>query len=264
MGTKTLSPELLRDWVASSSFVLQGRLTALGQSNLHGIKPNERMAMVKVDEVVIAPRTLGNIKGKTITVYLQSNDGLTNDQQWTFFATSWHYGNNIGVTEVGRTELSANQIREDTINEYLRQLDEKLKERIKTAKVIVSGSVISTYHSDNDDERRSLIEEEADWHKANIRIDTVEKGDPPDDLHVLFPMSGGKEFLRFPTYNEGQTGVWLLHSSEESNDPQQQKNQVKAKIDKEEEELIAQDPLDYHAISALPRIQTLLWSINPQ
>ncbi len=262
MSTKTLSHQTLREWVGSSSFVFQGKVKAVGDSNLHGVKPNERMALVNINKVVIAPRMLGDITGDTITVYLQSNNELKKDQQITLFATNWHYGENIGVIEIGRTDLSAKEIGQDTIDEKLRQLDEKLEERIKRAKLIVSGSVISTY-SDEKDKNRSAIEEEVNWHKANIRIDTVEKGHPPDDLHILFPKEGGKEFMRFPTYNEGQKGVWLLHPSIKE-DEQEQKKQMENSQDNEQEQLTAPEPLDYHALSALPRIQALLWRLSNQ
>jgi len=52
------------------------------------------------------------------------------------------------ITEVGRTDLTADQVQQSTIDERLRQLDEELEERLKSAKLIVSGSVISTDRSE--------------------------------------------------------------------------------------------------------------------
>jgi hypothetical protein len=64
-----------------------------------------------------------------VTIYLQSPNGIRQDQQVTFFAAPWHYGNNIGLTEVGRTDLTADEVQQSTIDERLRQLDEELEER---------------------------------------------------------------------------------------------------------------------------------------
>jgi hypothetical protein len=262
MRRKTLPSKVLRSWVESSSFVFQGRVTALGECNLHGVKPNEKMVVVHIDDVVIAPRTLGDLKGQALTVYLKSPNGVKKNQKVTFFATGWHYGNNIGVIEVGRTDLTADEVRKDTIDEQLKQLDERLEERIKSAEVVVSGSVISTSHDEN--ASNLSMGEETDWYRAQIYIESVEKGHT-QDLHILFPGEGGKEFMKFPAYYEGQRGVWLLHSVTESDmdEREQRKSQVRDKQEKEEN-LMATDPLDYHAISALPRIQTLLWRINKQ
>jgi hypothetical protein len=129
----------------------------------------------------------------------------------------------------------------------------------QSTKIIVSGSVISTYANEKDKDR-SAIKEEVNWHKADIRIETVEKGNPPEDLHILFPKHGGKEFIRFPSFNESQRGVWLLHSFIED---QKQGNQDYDQNDNQEQ-LVAPETLDYHAISALPRIQALIWRINNQ
>ena len=71
MSSKTISRQILREWVASSSFIFQGKVKAIGECNLHGIKPNERMALINIEKVIIAPRMLGDITGNTVTVYLQ-------------------------------------------------------------------------------------------------------------------------------------------------------------------------------------------------
>jgi hypothetical protein len=257
LRTKTLPPKSLRTWVKSSSFVFQGKVKALGECNLEGVEPNERMAMVKIDNVVIAPRSLGDLTGETVTVYLQSPNGIREDQQVTFFAAPWHYGNNLGLIEVGRTDLTAGEVQQSTIDERLRQLDEQLEERVRSAEIIVSGSVISTQPSELT-EGLPGMEEGVEWNQAQIRIETIEKGDAPADLRILFPKGGDREFGPVPKYNVGQKGVWLLRSVAESDEGQEQQSRLTEK----EEKLIAHDPLDFHAISALPRIQALLWRLN--
>jgi hypothetical protein len=257
LGTKTLSPETLRTWVNSSSFVFQGKVNKVGESNLDGVDPNERMITVKIGKVVIAPRILGDLTGQTVTVFLQSPKGMREGQQVTLFAAPWHYGNNLGLIEVGRTDLTAGEVQQSTIDERLRQLDEQLEERVRSAEIIVSGSVISTQPSELT-EGLPGMEEGVEWNQAQIRIETMEKGDAPADLRILFPKGGDREFGPVPKYNVGHKGVWLLRSAAEFDEGQEQESHLTER----EEKLIAQDPLDFHAISALPRIQALLWRLN--
>src|SRR5215216_5833477 len=133
MSKKAFSSIKIDKWIRDAPFVLSGRIIALGKNNLEGVEPNESMATVLVEDVVLAPRDLGDLVGKTITVYLQSTKGIKSGQYSTIFAKSWHYGKNIGVIEVGRTTLTADRIRGATIQERLRILDEEIKDRIRGA-----------------------------------------------------------------------------------------------------------------------------------
>jgi len=101
MSEKSPSSIKIDKWIGDASFVFSGRITALGKSNLEGVVPDELMATVLVEDVVLAPRDLGDLVGKTITVYLQSTKGIKSGQYASIFAKSWHYGKNIGVIEVG-------------------------------------------------------------------------------------------------------------------------------------------------------------------
>jgi len=71
-----LAARSLDDRVAQASFVFRGRIKSLGKSNLEGVPPDDRMATVEVKEVVVAPPDLGDLTGKTITVYLAKRQGL--------------------------------------------------------------------------------------------------------------------------------------------------------------------------------------------
>src|SRR6266550_1293419 len=148
MNGKKLSSDAVENWMTSASFVFRGRVKALGQCNLDGVEPEERMATVRVDNVTLAPRDLGDLTGKTITVYLQSTQGIRAGQVATFFAKSWHYGKRIGVVEVGRTDVATAEVRKAVIEERLRQLDEEVEERMHGAKLIVSGRVLSTFRAE--------------------------------------------------------------------------------------------------------------------
>ena len=81
MNAKRLSPTVLSDLSRRASFVFRGRLKAIGKHNLDGVEPDDRMALVRIVEVIVAPPNLGDLTGKTVTVYLESSRGIkANDE----------------------------------------------------------------------------------------------------------------------------------------------------------------------------------------
>ena len=105
-----------------------------------------------------------------------------------------------------------------------------------------------------------------EWWEARTWVGTVEKGRPPEDLHIFFPVGGDREWGPVPKFYPGQTGVWLLGpvSEPDADEPapegrgRKRKAEKADKADEADERLMALDPLDYHADSALPRIRALL------
>jgi hypothetical protein len=87
----------------------------------------------------------------------------------------------------------------------------------------------------------------------------VEKGRPPKDLHIFYPVGGDREWGPVPKCYPGQRGVWLLGpvSEPDAGEPKRERRGKKRK-ENAEDKLMALDPLDYQAISALPRVQALL------
>ncbi len=200
MGQATFSnfpDETLQAWTRDAAFVFSGRVQALGASNLDGVEPEDRMATVQVEDVALAPRHLGDLTGRTVTVYLETTEGLDVGQQATFFARSWHYGRNIGVVEVsgvrevGRASFRAGDIRQAVIAERLRQFEDQIEQRIRAAEVILSGRVLATFRVERPEGLPGLVEG-VEWWNAELWIGTVEKGQPPADGRIWFPEGGDR------------------------------------------------------------------------
>ena len=264
MNAKKLSAEALSDLSRRASFVFRGRVKAVGKSNLDGVEPDDRMAMVRVDDVVVAPPILGDLTGRTITVYLESAKGVRANDQATFFATSWHYGRNIGVLEIGRTSMSAAELRPAVIDERLREHDAQLEARIRRAELIISGRVISTFRTAHKD--LPGMDEGIEWREAEMWVGTVEKGRPPKHLHIFYPVGGDREWGPVPKCHPDQIGVWLLGPVSEPDTAERKQGRLgkKRKESAREGKLMALDPLDYQAISVLPRVQALLLRAGKQ
>jgi hypothetical protein len=229
---------------------------------LDGVQLDDRMVLVNVDDVIMSPRILGELSEKSVTVSLQSIEGIEEGQMMTFFATQFYYGKNIGLLEIGRTSLSAVEIRQMTINTRMAQLDEELKERINYAQLIVSGRVLTTRPYPT----KSFpgIDDGVEWWAAQIRIETIEKGQPPpDDLWIYFPTGGDPQWGLYPKFYAGQEGVWFLRpitEIEEDNDSSNN-NEKRLQNNGSEKFLVAERSADFHAIADLPRIQLLLLQI---
>jgi hypothetical protein len=269
-----IADEALRAWSRDAAFVFSGRVTALGASNLDGVEPEDRMATVEVEEVALAPRELGELRGQTVTVYLDTTEGLEAGQQATFFAQSWHYGRHIGVIEVsgtrevGRTRFRATDLKQAVIAERLRQFEEQLEERIRDADVVLSGRVLRTYPAERTEGLPGVVEG-VEWWNADLWIGSVEMGQPPEDQRIWFPEGGDREWGPVPKAYPGQTGVWLLRAvtepgenDTESLDRPPPAEETRPADGPTERRLMAVDPLDYHALSDLPRIQALIWRIS--
>jgi hypothetical protein len=275
-----LPEEMLRTWLREASFVFSGRVREVGASNLDGVEPDDSMATVEVDAVALAPNDVGDLRGQTITVVAQK-EGLEPNQQLTFFARSWHYGQTIGVVEVGRTTVPVTEIRAALIDERLRQFEAEVAERVRRAEVIVSGRVLATYRAEETEGLPGVIDG-VEWWNAELWIASVEKGAPPEDQRIWFPEGGEPEWSIVPKAYPGQTGVWLLRQlmpathvpapgvpspDAPSPDPSLPRGRTPAQTQTEGADalallprrLAALDPLDYHADSDLPRIRTLLW-----
>lgn len=250
MSGTSLSADGLRDLSRRAAFIFHGQVEAVGRSNLEGVEPDERMALVRVDDVIVAPPLLGNLAGQTVTVYLEAGRGAKAKETATFFATSWHYGRTIGVIEIGRTSATAASLRRDVSDERAREHGDRLEQRLTRADLVISGRVLSIFRTDERD--LPGRDEGVDWWQAEMRVATVEKGRPPPDLHIVFPEGGDREWGPVPKAHPGQIGIWLLG-------PVGERDAAVTRTGKPgQEPLMALDPLDYQAISALPLIRALL------
>jgi hypothetical protein len=261
VNASRLSARVLGDLSRRASFVFRGRINAIGKCNLDGVEPDDRMATVRVNEVIVAPPVLGDLTGKTVTVYLQSPKGIRSKDEAIFFATSWHYGRNIGVMEIGRTSMATAKLSQTVIDERLKEYTARLEVRIRRAQLIISGRVISTFRS----EHRDLpgMYEGIEWWEAEMWVGTVEKGQPPKGLHIFYPVGGDREWGPVPKCYPGQLGVWLLAPvSEPDADEPKRRRDKKQREEVQEDKLMALHPLDYQAISTLPQVQDLLRRTN--
>jgi hypothetical protein len=246
-----LSEQVVDDLVARAQYVFRGVIVKLGASNLGTVPLEENMVIIRVEEVVLAPPSLGDLTGSEITVYLTSTEGLRKGQHLSLAASSWHYGKKIGVVEEARFAENVGQVREAFLGARLRLNDKLLEARVGRAELIVGGRVLSTTPAERDHAEGEG--DEPEWWEADVRVETVHKGRPPaEHVTVWFPIGGEREWDEAPKFFPGQEGVWLL-----SHGPIGEHRDIVVKR-KRREPFTALDPLDFHAVADRDRIDALV------
>jgi len=256
MPTTKLSDDARDELARRAAFIFQGRVQAVGENNLDGVEPDDRMVTVRVDDVVVAPTSIGDLTGSTVTVYLQAAGEVKAGDEATFFATSWHYGSTVGVVEIGRTSTPAKDLRSAVAHQRLEAHNERLEARIRWASLIVAGKVTSTFRAEDGDTMPGA-HEGVEWWKAEIWVSSVEKGTPPPDLQIYYPVGGDREWGPVPKCYLDQVGIWLLGPIAEP-DEDESKTWDRVAARGWDDRLMSIDPLDFQAISALPHLQELV------
>jgi hypothetical protein len=248
----------------SAPFVFFGTVRQPGGSNVEALdREEEPSAVVHVDELVVVPNTLGDITGQEVTVRL-TGPRPRRGQRLLFMASSLVYGNELGVIEVARVApgRQAARMREEILEEKLRQHDDELLTRLRRAEVVVYGRVesIESFLPESAVAAPQPLGEAApSWRIADLLVWRVLKGQPQAGPRVVFPFPRTQRWPEVPLFVEGQEGIWLLHSLADR-DPEVKAGQPPTVANGFE----APDELDFHAPGSLPRIQLLLQILQPQ
>jgi hypothetical protein len=253
-----LTESAVDELVARAQYVFRCVVLELNASNLGSVPLEPQMGVVGVEEVVLAPPSLGDLTGRQLTVYFASTDGVRKGQRLNLAASSWHYGKEIGVVEEARFAEDVGQVREEFLAARLRLNERFLEARVERAELIVGGHVLSTQRTERDDSGGEG--DEPEWWEADVRVETVHKGRPPaEHVSVWFPIGGEREWDEAPKFFPGQEGVWLLSHGPigEHRDVAPKRKRVSREA-RQREPFTALDPLDFHSVADRDRIDALV------
>lgn len=200
-----------------SSFVFSGTVKKTGASNVSVVPPNERTSIVHVDEVLHNDGVVSDVMGNDVTVELASAGVVKEGDKAIFFTNVDTYSDSISVREEGHIGVKPEEMGalHDQVKAALAQVpEEQLQSRIAQADVIVTGSVTGTKPVAGNESRVPASEHDPQWWEATVKVQSVEKGHPPQgDVTVVFPSSKDLRWIGSPKFKEGQQGVFLLHRS---------------------------------------------------
>jgi hypothetical protein len=208
----------LEDLVRQSRFIFKGTVEKLGAATMSAAQANDRTAVVKVNEIIHAPRILGDLTGKEITVQLAEPGTVKERQQAVFFTNPWLYGESVAVQEVGRQEISgrasaaaSDRLRRRVSGFIERQPDEGLQQHLAEVDAVVVGTVYNNKPLARPGSL-SVSEHDPEWWEATISVESMEKGKiSGTSVTVLFANSMDVAWFQAPKLRLGQEGIWLLH-----------------------------------------------------
>jgi hypothetical protein len=249
----------IEDLARQSRFIFRGTLERLGAATMSGVPVTDATAIVRVEEVLLAPHVLGDLTGKEVTVVLRAPQAGDQGRRAVFFTEPWLYGEGVAVREIGRQELRAtageqegSQLREQVSNIVDRRRDEDLQQHLAEVDVVVVGRVVNAGPLEL---RGQLLTTEHDpqWWEAVLSPEVTFKGDVRGPtITVAFASSMDVMWARAPKLLVGQEGVWLLHRGPTSGKPAEEyPAPLRAAY-------VVIHPLDAHPLALANRVRELL------
>jgi len=198
--------------IGQARFIFIGTVQKTAASNLKLLPASEQTAIVRVDRVLRAPQTMDNFQGKPITVQLRTAGSVKVAAKEVYFTNPWLFGEHLAVREVARRPVSIESTLPQQIRDVEReQADTALLNRLRQAVLVVTGTVTATKPIERP--REPVSEHNPLWWAAEVKVQSVEKGQSPGDvLTVFFPSSTDEAWYNSPKFKPGDTGIFLLQS----------------------------------------------------
>jgi len=217
---------------ARATFVFKGTVTRVKATTLAHLPANASTHVVRVDDIIEAPRALAQLSGHAITVRLGRSRRLTVGRTMIFHAHGWIFGDTVAVESVReepvRGEHVAMLARGGDPVEHRRQRE--LRDRFAQAHVVVSGRVRAVrlpatarasgarlVRAAADRPRtplRPVSEHDPHWREALIDVEHVHKGTHSSrEIVVRFPASIDVRWYKAPKFEPGQQGTFLVRET---------------------------------------------------
>lgn len=203
-----------RDWLKRSDLVFEGEVLKLFAATVD-IPDRSHVALVRVTEIIEGEPVLRDYLQQPITVRFRDIDDAKPGQRAIFYATLWISGRGLAVNEIGNKRLENSDVqvskeKEEVRREQVKVRDDKLRDLVKEADVVVAGRVLSLKRL----EPLVKVESEHDplWTEAEIEVEENLKGDSGSTrrVKITFAASNDIMWVRSPKFVRGQAGIWLL------------------------------------------------------
>ena len=224
MTSATSAQDQLAD---QASFVFKGTVNKLKAATMSNVPVTSRTAIVRVDEILQAPKLLSGYQGQNITVQLNKAEKVKEGQQAVFYTNAWLFGDSVAVQSVGHREVTESVLataQGESAVSAKRNRD--LHEHLRDADVVVKGKVVSVglpkklasaagkTKASKENATTHYSEHSPKWNEAIVDVESVEKGRKLQKrITVQFPQSDDVAWRRAPKLDPGQEGIFLLHKS---------------------------------------------------
>ena len=192
-------PEL----VQASTFVFSGTVLELRASSAPIATPSEQLVTVRLDRSLRVDSVLGDVRGESIIVAVNSTEQFEVGQQAVFFANSAVHGRGIAVREVAHVDVG----QADLVAAAVAQLPRRhLLNRLQDAAVVVDATVTKI-----DPPGFTFDQHDGLWAAARMRIRATLKGTAPSAPVFYFATAEWPPFDRMPRFRPRQAGIFILH-----------------------------------------------------
>jgi len=199
-NTRPEIEELVRD----ANLIFSGTVVELGASSVSNLAPRDNFAVVRVDNPLRFDPALGDLRRRRITVELLKQGEPQPDKRVIFFTLNWIQGGGIAAREVAHLEMHQE---DEVVAEVARLPERHLAERLAGAIVVVVAEVTETKLTPFN----VLWRNAPQWATASFRNVESLRGQPIENMVVLFPTSGRPMWARSPRLTKGQRAIFLLH-----------------------------------------------------
>ncbi len=191
------------DFARDCTFIFSGTVLELGASSLPIVPPNERLITVRLDESLRIDPVLGDLRGKTITVAVDSAEHFEEGQHAVFFANSAVHGRGIMVNEVAHVDAEHAKAVAEAVAELPRR---HLLSRLQDAEAVVDAKITHI-----DPPGFTFDQHDGLWATAHLDINATLKGAAPSPPVLSFATAEWPPYDRMPRFKTGQQGVFILH-----------------------------------------------------
>lgn len=230
-----------------SPFIFTGKIRKRRAATLSLVDVSELDAVIAVERVLRRPPGVVDFSGQDVTLRGSSAVELDDDRAALFAANGWLYGDSLALIEVARMDERQSDAEKRIKEAEQRAATEALRSRLQRADLVVVAVVASTSPR-GEKEAPPTSEHDPLWWEATLKVESVEKGQAPRQLRVLYPTSLDEYWYECPKFAPGDEGVFLLQRDQKEHGPTQYR--VRG--------YTALHPLDFHPRERLDELRGLL------
>jgi hypothetical protein len=242
-------PPSVSEKTAGSAFIFEGIVKELKKSNVKEVEASDRTLVATVNAVRKSSESLGNVNGQDVTVVLQkplTDYAFKVGDHAVFFTEGVALGEHLAVEETFPADRvtpamvkSAATVKSDMkaalkaigsqITAQVKDhVEEQLKEHLEKADLVIYGKVSKVQQVNpktlaggaaGKAKRRPISEHVADWHVADVDVQSVEKGDDHKKVQIYFANSRDVAFRNMPRFEPNQEGTFILHTDQPGSEP---------------------------------------------
>lgn len=254
------------------AFVFRGTVKKLRAATMKAVSAGERTAIVRVNQVLEAPKTFAHYEGQDITVELAGRAKIAVGEELIFNADSWMFGDSVALRSISQQRVTRThatllaQGGDPAANRHSRQLEQHLND----ADLVVSGTVSAVTLPPAPAEHAiaavdrprttPVSEHDPKWRQATIQVDQTHRGQHDSgQVTVLFPASTDVRWYRAPKFQVGQTSLFVLHKTKIKTDEHHALRALAAGAPSAEVEVYtALHPEDVHPVTQEGAIKAMI------